>query len=80
MVALNQKPLVQNSMPYRIDPMIMEHCMNKISRVRLLNGDTFRYFATVLSGNSVAGYKEDPFTKFWNFYAMDLNEIASVSC
>lgn len=66
--------------PQAVDPGAIRRCLNRVTQVRLENGQRFWFFPTFVGRNSVAGYRWRSRQRRWEYFGIDLDEIRSFSC
>ena len=64
--------------PYRVDPGSIKQCKKKYTYIWLNNGDSFWFYPTYISRNSISGYRWIGF--WWVHYGTDLRNITSFVC
>nr|WP_236823313.1 transporter [Bhargavaea massiliensis] len=71
-----QPPIV----PQAVDPGAIRRCLNRVTQVRLENGQRFWFYPTFVGRRSVAGYRWRSRQRRWEYFGIDLDEIRSFSC
>lgn len=70
----------QPPVPQAVDPGAIRRCLNRVTDVRLENGQRFWFFPTFVGRRSVAGFRWRSRQRRWEYFGIDLDEIRSFSC